>query len=144
MASEGLGIARLGHETRLKWHRLRRSACAAEFSADLMVQGLASGASMKPDVRVRTGGGLVMLQGADLARATTAAEPRTAIDRSPHVDILHDPFGSPVILPQSLAARLPFDMRDGSATIGRQSLDRLRRHFGQSRAPMIISGGCRR
>ena len=58
----GLQFSHLGHVTRLKWYRLRRSIADPEFGAAGMADGFRLGTSMALDLQVRADGGFVVLQ----------------------------------------------------------------------------------
>jgi glycerophosphoryl diester phosphodiesterase len=49
-------ILRDGHRTRLKWHRARRRLSDAPFTVPRIREGLAAGASVEIDVRIRRNG----------------------------------------------------------------------------------------
>jgi glycerophosphoryl diester phosphodiesterase len=51
-----LDIVRDGHRTRLKWHRARRRLSDAPFTVARIREGLAAGASVEIDVRIRRDG----------------------------------------------------------------------------------------
>jgi hypothetical protein len=54
---EGISIMIENSETRLKWHRLRRSMNDPVFGTAVMTAGFAQGASMELDLRVCGAGG---------------------------------------------------------------------------------------
>ncbi len=151
MAGTGLAISQGGRETRLKWHRLRRSAGDPEFSADVMAEGFRLGASMELDLRVRADGGFSVLHDADLTRETTGIGQVLLQTRADLAPLRYRQSGQPLILSEGLADLMPlahpdallqFDMKDDLATIGLRGLDHLVDLFGGSTAPIIFSGGC--
>lgn len=57
--------------TLLKWHRARRTAADAPFTAERIVEGLRAGASVEVDLRIHADHGFAILHDDDLAGATT-------------------------------------------------------------------------
>lgn len=151
MVGNGLAVSRSGRETRLKWHRLRRSRAEPEFSVEVMRDGFLRGASMELDLRLRADGGFVVLHDATLDRETTgvgAALDQTAQDLAV---VRYRQSGTALTLSEHLAELMPsahpnallqFDMKDDLEAIGSRGLDHLTDHFGHSAAPIIFSGGC--
>lgn len=147
MTGHGLAISHQGRTTRLKWHRLRRTKSEGVFSASVMAQGLRIGASLELDLRRRADGGFVVLHDDTFDRETTGSGPVTG-DLS---QVTYRTTGDKIILSEDLAAMLAeahpdallqFDLKDDLATIGQIGMDHLATYFGQSKAPLIFSGGC--
>jgi glycerophosphoryl diester phosphodiesterase len=148
--AEGIAIELNGYETRLKWHRLRRSKSDPEFGTAVMETGFALGASMELDLRVRADGGFVVLHDDMLERETTASGRVAGLTGDALLPISYRQSGDRLILSERLAAMMPsahpdallqFDMKDDLETVGRRGVDHLADHFGSVRSPIIFSGG---
>ncbi|MEI6096808.1 MAG: glycerophosphodiester phosphodiesterase family protein [Alphaproteobacteria bacterium] len=150
MVGDGLGIVGNDRDTRLKWHRLRRSLADPEFGADVMRAGFALGASMELDLNVRGDGGFVVLHDATLDRETTGRGKVADMTGAALGLITYVQSGQPLILSETLAgmitrahpnALLQFDMKDDLAAVGRRGVDHLVDLFGQTAGQIIFSGG---
>lgn len=148
--TQGLSLDRCGRQTRLKWHRLRRSLADPEFGAAVMAEGFRIGASMELDLRVRADGGFVVLHDATLARETNGSGRVRGMDVADLAALHYRESGAPLMMSETLAASMPsahpsavlqFDMKDDMEAIGPRGLDHLADLFGESRAPVIFSGG---
>ncbi|MBY5426248.1 glycerophosphodiester phosphodiesterase [Rhizobium leguminosarum] len=147
--AQGLEISHEGHRTRLKWHRLRKQFADPLFSAEVMAEGFAAGASMELDLRVRADGGFVVLHDKELEGETTghgAVAEKSGSDLS---DIRMQEGDRPLILSEDLAAMmqsthpaalLQFDMKDGYEAIGARGVAHLAAHFRDIAASVIVSG----
>jgi glycerophosphoryl diester phosphodiesterase len=146
---QGLEIVDGGHRARLKWHRLRRRMSDALFSAEVMRSGLALGASMELDLRVRADGGFVVLHNETLDGETTGYG--SVAEKS--IDDLHDirmkEGGRPLVLTEDLSALLQsahpeallqFDMKDDYRAIGEKGIAHLTRHFQNIATSVVVSG----
>lgn len=144
----GLAIAHEGFTTRLKWHRLRRSWADPLFSAAVMADGFALGASMELDLRVRKDSGFLVLHDADLEGETTG---NGLIAETRDVGGLRMiEGGGPVLTSESMAemlatahpdALLQFDMKDDFAAVGELGVAHLQRYFGGDLPCSIIVSG---
>ena len=148
---DGLSIADGAHKTRLKWHRLRTKLADPEFGSVVVAEGFRIGASMELDLRVRRDGGFVVVHDATLERETTGHGPVSEKSAADLTGVIYQQSQSPLILSENLAsmmhsahpdALLQFDMKDDLRTIGEKGLDHLVQVFGQTKAPIIFSGGC--
>ncbi|TLX08171.1 glycerophosphodiester phosphodiesterase family protein [Rhizobium sp. MHM7A] len=148
--SQGLEILHDGHRTRLKWHRLRKRVADPLFSAEVMAEGFAAGASMELDLRVRADGGFVVLHDRELEGETTGHGPIAAKTIADLRDISMRDGGRPLILSEDLAAMmqathpaalLQFDMKDDYEAIGTHGIEHLAVHFRDITASVIVSGG---
>ncbi len=147
----GLAIGLNGHQTRLKWHRLRRSMADPEFGAAAMAEGFRLGASMELDLCVRADGGFVVLHDETLDRETTGSGQVRMTTGPQLAKLTYRQSGLPLILSEDLAGLMPkahpdallqFDMKDDLQTIGTPGVAHLAAHFGRTSAPIIFSGGC--
>ncbi|AGS24092.1 glycerophosphoryl diester phosphodiesterase protein (plasmid) [Rhizobium etli] len=148
--AQGLEILHEGHRTRLKWHRLRKRFADPLFSAEVMAEGFAAGASMELDLRVRADGGFVVLHDEELEGETTGHGPIVKKSVADLRDIRMKQGGRPLILSEDLAAMmqsthpaalLQFDMKDDYEAIGAGGIEHLAEHFRDIAASVIISGG---
>lgn len=148
--AQGLEILHEGHRTRLKWHRLRKRFADPLFSAEVMAEGFAAGASMELDLRVRADGGFVVLHDEDLEGETTGHGPIAEKSLSDLRDIRMQGGDRPLILSEDLAAMLQaahpaallqFDMKDDYEAIGAQGIAHLSAHFQEIAASVIVSAG---
>ncbi|ANK95107.1 glycerophosphoryl diester phosphodiesterase protein (plasmid) [Rhizobium sp. N6212] len=148
--SQGLEISHEGHRTRLKWHRLRKRFADPLFSAEVMAEGFAAGASMELDLRVRADGGFVVLHDSELEGETTGRGPIAAKNVADLRDVRMKDGARPLILSEDLAdmmqathpaALLQFDMKDDYDAVGARGIEHLARHFRDIAASVIISGG---
>ncbi|WP_199287302.1 glycerophosphodiester phosphodiesterase [Rhizobium chutanense] len=148
--AQGLEISHAGHRTRLKWHRLRKSFADPLFSAAVMAEGFAAGASMELDLRVRADGGFVVLHDEDLEGETTGHGPITEKSMGDLGDIRMQEGDRRLILSEDLAAMmqsthpaalLQFDMKDDYEAIGARGIAHLAEHFSDIAASVIVSGG---
>lgn len=148
--AQGLEILHEGHRTRLKWHRLRKRFADPLFSAEVMAEGFAAGASMELDLRVRADGGFVVLHDEDLEGETTGHGPIAEKSLSDLRDIRMQGGDRPLILSEDLAAMLQaahpaallqFDMKDDYEAIGAQGIAHLAAHFQEIAASVIVSAG---
>ncbi|MBA1345532.1 glycerophosphodiester phosphodiesterase family protein [Rhizobium sp. WYCCWR 11146] len=146
---QGLEISHKGHRTRLKWHRLRKQFADPLFSAEVMAEGFASGASMELDLRVRADGGFVVLHDKELEGETTGHGPVAEKSVSDLSDIRMREGDRPLILSEDLAAMmqsthpaalLQFDMKDDFEAIGARGVEHLAAHFRDIAASVIVSG----
>ncbi len=147
--AEGLEITHEGHRTRLKWHRLRRRMSDPLFSADVMAEGFALGASMELDLRVRADGGYVVLHDAEFEGETTGTGP-IATKTVGQLDGIRMRDGKrPLLLSEDLSgmlraahpqALLQFDMKDDYDVIGERGMAHLAGHFRDIAASVIFSG----
>jgi len=147
-ALQGLALSREGHVTRLKWHRLRRRLSDPLFSAEVMADGFAAGASMELDLRVRRDGGFVVLHDGLLEGETTGQGPVADLAIN-ELKALHFQDGRPLIFTEDLAAMLhranpgallQFDMKDDFAAIGSNGVSHLTALFSETPTPVIVSG----
>ncbi|WP_179869766.1 glycerophosphodiester phosphodiesterase [Rhizobium chutanense] len=148
--AQGLEISHAGHRTRLKWHRLRKRFADPLFSAAVMAEGFAAGASMELDLRVRADGGFVVLHDEDLDGETTGHGPIAEKSMGDLSDIRMQEGDRPLILSEDLAAMmqsthpaalLQFDMKDDYEAIGARGIAHLAEHFRDIAASVIVSGG---
>lgn len=148
--AQGLEISHEGHRTRLKWHRLRKRFADPLFSAEVMAEGFAAGASMELDLRVRADGGFVVLHDEDFEGETTGHGPITEKRRSDLSDIRMREGDRPLILSEDLAAMLQsahpaallqFDMKDDYEAVGAGGITHLAAHFQDIAASVIVSAG---
>ncbi|MBY3237396.1 glycerophosphodiester phosphodiesterase [Rhizobium laguerreae] len=146
---QGLEISHEGHRTRLKWHRLRKRFSDPLFSAEVMAEGFAAGASMELDLRVRADGGFVVLHDKELEGETTGHGPVAEKSVSDLSDIRMPEGDRPLILSEDLAtmmqsthpaALLQFDMKDDYEAIGARGVAHLATHFRDIAASVIVSG----
>ncbi|MBY5455845.1 glycerophosphodiester phosphodiesterase [Rhizobium leguminosarum] len=147
--AQGLEISHEGHRTRLKWHRLRKRFADPLFSAEVMAEGFAAGASMELDLRVRADGGFVVLHDEDLEGETTGHGPITEKSIGDLSDIRMQEGNRPLIFSEDLAAMLQsahpaallqFDMKDDFEAIGDRGVEHLAAHFRDIAASVIVSG----
>lgn len=145
----GLAVTHGGHVTRLKWHRLRRRMKDPLFGAEVMVEGLALGASMELDLRVRRDGGFVVLHDG-LLEGETTGQGRIADLSLNEIKPFRFEDGRPLVFTEDLAtvlqkanpaALLQFDMKDDWAAIGSNGVSHLAALFADTPAPIIVSGG---
>ncbi|EJC83927.1 glycerophosphoryl diester phosphodiesterase [Rhizobium leguminosarum bv. trifolii WSM2297] len=148
--AQGLEISHAGHRTRLKWHRLRKRFADPLFSAEVMAEGFAAGASMELDLRVRADGGFVVLHDDDLEGETTGHGPITEKNIGDLRDIRMKEGDRPLILSEDLAAMmqsthpaalLQFDMKDDYEAIDVRGIEHLAAHFHDIAASVIVSAG---
>ncbi|MBB4293642.1 glycerophosphoryl diester phosphodiesterase [Rhizobium leguminosarum] len=148
--AQGLEISHEGHRTRLKWHRLRKRFADPLFSAAVMAEGFAAGASMELDLRVRADGGFVVLHDEELEGETTGHGPIAEKSMGDLSDIRMQEGDRPLILSEDLAAMmqsthpaalLQFDMKDDYEAIGARGIEHLAAHFRDIAASVIVSGG---
>ncbi|MDR9804036.1 glycerophosphodiester phosphodiesterase [Rhizobium hidalgonense] len=148
--AQGLEISHLGHRTRLKWHRLRKRFADPLFSAEVMAEGFAAGASMELDLRVRADGGFVVLHDEELEGETTGHGPIAEKSIGDIGDIRMKEGDRPLILSEDLAAMLQsahpaallqFDMKDDYGAIGARGIEHLAAHFRDIAASVIVSAG---
>ncbi|TAV41821.1 glycerophosphodiester phosphodiesterase (plasmid) [Rhizobium leguminosarum] len=148
--AQGLEISHEGHRTRLKWHRLRKQCADPLFSAEVMAEGFAAGASMELDLRVRADGGFVVLHDEDLEGETTGHGPVAEKSIGDLRDIRMQEGDRPLIFSEDLAAMmqsthptalLQFDMKDDFEAIGARGIAHLAAHFQDIAASVIVSGG---
>ncbi|RFB85343.1 glycerophosphodiester phosphodiesterase [Rhizobium leguminosarum bv. trifolii] len=146
--AQGLEISHEGHRTRLKWHRLRKRFADPLFSADVMAEGFAAGASMELDMRVRADGGFVVLHDRKLDGETTGHGPIAEKSLGDLGDIRMKEGDRPLILSEDLAAMmqsthpaalLQFDMKDDYEAIGARGIAHLAAHFRDIAASVIVS-----
>lgn len=147
-AATGLALVHQGRTIRLKWHRLRRRMADPLFSAEIMAEGFALGASMELDLRVRRDGGFVVLHDERLEGETTG-QGLVADFTLNELKSLTFKDGRPLIFTEDLAARLhkanpeallQFDMKDDLQAIGSNGLSHLTALFSNIPAPVIVSG----
>ncbi|MBB4237304.1 glycerophosphodiester phosphodiesterase [Rhizobium esperanzae] len=148
--AQGLEISHEGHRTRLKWHRLRKRFADPLFSAEVMAEGFAAGASMELDLRVRADGGFVVLHDEELEGETTGYGPIAEKSFGDLSAIRMKEGDRPLILSENLAAMLQsahpaallqFDIKDDYAAIGARGIEHLAAHFRDISASVIVSGG---
>lgn len=148
--AQGLEISHEGHRTRLKWHRLRKRFADPLFSAEVMAEGFAAGASMELDLRVRADGGFVVLHDRTLDGETTGHGPIAKKTIGDLGDIRMKEGDRPLILSEDLAAMmqsthpaalLQFDMKDDYEAIGARGIEHLAAHFRDIAASVIVSAG---
>ena len=148
--ADGLEILHAGHRTRLKWHRLRKRFADPLFSAEVMAEGFAAGASMELDLRVRADGGFVVLHDRKLEGETTGHGAIADKSLGDLRGVLMKEGGRPLILSEDLAAMmqsthpaalLQFDMKDDFEAIGAKGIEHLAAHFRDIAASVIVSGG---
>ncbi|UWU32749.1 glycerophosphodiester phosphodiesterase (plasmid) [Rhizobium sp. WSM1274] len=148
--AQGLEISHEGHRTRLKWHRLRKRFADPLFSAEVMAEGFAAGASMELDLRVRADGGFVVLHDEDLEGETTGHGSVAEKSIGDLGDIRMQEGDRPLIFSEDLAAMmqsthptalLQFDMKDDFKAIGARGIAHLATHFRDIAASVIVSGG---
>ncbi|MCA2410194.1 glycerophosphodiester phosphodiesterase (plasmid) [Rhizobium leguminosarum bv. viciae 248] len=147
--AQGLEISHEGHCTRLKWHRLRKRFSDPLFSAEVLAEGFAAGASMELDLRVRADGGFVVLHDKELEGETTGHGPVAEKSVSDLSEIRMQEGDRPLILSEDLAAMmqsthpaalLQFDMKDDYKAIGARGVAHLATHFRDIAASVIVSG----
>lgn len=147
---QGLEISHEGHRTRLKWHRLRKRFADPLFSAEVMAEGFATGASMELDLRVRGDGGFVVLHDEELEGETTGRGPIAAKTAADLRNVRMRDGARPLILSEDLAdmmqathpaALLQFDMKDDYEAVGTRGIEHLAVHFHNITASVIVSGG---
>nr|OAP93196.1 glycerophosphodiester phosphodiesterase [Rhizobium leguminosarum] len=148
--AQGLEISHEGHRTRLKWHRLRKRFADPLFSAEVMAEGFAAGASMELDLRVRADGGFVVLHDEELEGETTG-HGAIAKKRIGDLSAIRMQEGDrPLVLSEDLAAMLQsahpaallqFDMKDDYEVVGATGIAHLAAHFQDIAASVIVSGG---
>ncbi|WP_455273778.1 glycerophosphodiester phosphodiesterase [Rhizobium herbae] len=140
-----------GHSVRLKWHRLRRQLADPLFSLDVMQMGLAQGASMELDLRVRADGGFVVLHDEDLEGETTGQGRISQKNLKELSDARMRDGDRALTFSEDLAlmlqsahpdALLQFDMKDDYEAIGEKGIAHLAAHFQTMRASVIVSGHC--
>ncbi|MGV4792105.1 glycerophosphodiester phosphodiesterase family protein [Rhizobium sp. F40D2] len=148
--AQGLEISHEGHRTRLKWHRLRKRFADPLFSAEVMAEGFAAGASMELDLRVRADGGFVVLHDEELDGETSGHGPIAKMSIGDLGDIRMKEGERPLILSEDLAAMmqsthpaalLQFDMKDDYEAIGASGIEHLAAHFRDIAASVIVSAG---
>ncbi|HWT59626.1 MAG TPA: glycerophosphodiester phosphodiesterase family protein [Rhizobium sp.] len=148
--AQGLEISHEGHRTRLKWHRLRKRFADPLFSAEVMAEGFAAGASMELDLRVRADGGFVVLHDEELDGETSGHGPIAKMSIGDLGDIRMKEGDRPLILSEDLAAMmqsthpaalLQFDMKDDYEAIGASGIEHLAAHFRDIAASVIVSAG---
>ena len=144
----GLNIAHLGHSTRLKWHRLRRSFSDPLFGPEIMAEGFRLGASMELDLRVRGDGGFVLLHDEELEGETTGHGLVRNASASELRGLRMRDGGHGLTLSEDLAvmldaahpdAGLQFDMKDDLATVGDRGMDHIADHFRDAGSQIIVS-----
>jgi glycerophosphoryl diester phosphodiesterase len=144
----GLGIDNAGHQTRLKWHRLRRRLVDPLFGRQVMTDGFALGASMELDMRVRADHGFAVLHDPVLEGETTGHGPVAKASAVQIAATMMKSGGTPPILSEDLAGMLPdahpdallqFDMKDGYDAIGPDGIEHLRHHFAGAGRKIIVS-----
>jgi glycerophosphoryl diester phosphodiesterase len=144
----GLTITHLGHPTRLKWHRLRRSFSDPLFGRQTMAEGFRLGASMELDLRVRGDGGFVVLHDEELQGETTGHGLVRMASVSELRGLCMIDGGHDLTLSEDLAAMLDaahpdallqFDMKDGFATVSESGMDHIADHFRDAGSQIIIS-----
>ncbi|KKX27122.1 glycerophosphodiester phosphodiesterase family protein [Rhizobium sp. LC145] len=144
----GLTITHLGHPTRLKWHRLRRSFSDPLFGRQTMAEGFRLGASMELDLRVRGDGGFVVLHDEELQGETTGHGLVRMASVSELRGLCMIDGGHDLTLSEDLAAMLDaahpdallqFDMKDGFATVSESGMDHIADHFRHAGSQIIIS-----
>jgi len=152
----GLAIHDGGHVVRLKWHRMKRRIGDIPFTASILAEAFALGASSEIDLRVTGEGGFAVLHDATLDRETTgrgavAAMPDQALRdfymRTPD----GEPTREPLLLLDDLAALagreaaagtlVQLDLKEEAVAI----TDRVVQRFAATLAPVadrfILSGG---
>ena len=146
----GLEILHEGHRTLLKWHRLRKRFADPLFSAEVMAEGFAAGASMELDLRVRADGGFVVLHDEELEGETSGHGLIAEKSKDDLRGVLMQEGNRPLILSEDLAAMmqsthpaalLQFDMKDDYEAIGAKGIEHLAAHFRDIAASVIVSGG---
>lgn len=148
--ASGLQIEFEGHQTLLKWHRLRRRMTDPLFSAEVMAEGFKAGASMELDLRVRADGGFVVLHDRQLEGETSGhgiiAEKSLADLRN----LRMNDGNRPLLYSEDLAAMLQsahpdallqFDMKDDYEVIGEKGIAHLAEHLQKISASVIVSAG---
>ena len=105
--ADGLSIALNGRPARLKWHRLRRSMGDPEFGTAVMTAGIALGASLELDLRVRGDGGFVVLHDDLLERETTGTGRVANWTGDALRAITYRQSGDRLILSEALAPMMP-------------------------------------
>lgn len=146
----GLLITHASHETRLKWHRLRRFAADPEFGVAVMTEGFRLGASMELDLQMRADGGFAVLHdetlerettGHGLAAAHTGAELSALRYRSqPCAPILSENLAT-MLTDAHPNALLQFDMKNTSEQVGARGIDHFADLFADRCSKIIVSGG---
>jgi glycerophosphoryl diester phosphodiesterase len=128
---------------------LRKRFADPLFSAEVMAEGFAAGASMELDLRVRADGGFVVLHDEDLEGETTGHGPITEKSIGDLSDIRMQEGNRPLIFSEDLAAMLQsahpaallqFDMKDDFEAIGDRGVEHLAAHFRDIAASVIVSG----
>ncbi|ANL50344.1 MULTISPECIES: glycerophosphodiester phosphodiesterase [Rhizobium] len=148
--AQGLEILHEGQRTRLKWHRLRKRFADRLFSAQVMAEGFAIGASMELDLRVRADGGFVVLHDSELEGETTGHGPIAGTSLADLRKIRMKDGDRPLTLSEDLAAMmqsshpaalLQFDIKDDYEAIGVGGIAHLAEHFRDVSASVIVSAG---
>lgn len=157
MKPTGIRIVHAAGVTRLKWHRARRFADDAPFSAARIAQGFRSGASFEVDIRPHGDGGFVVLHDETLDRETTGRGPvrsaglatlrglrmrgpdGTAAALAPLlledlVDLAADPEASADALCQ-------LDLKADVADLGAQAMAAFAQAVGRAPERFVVSGG---
>lgn len=146
----GTDLFHNGHQTRLKWHRLRRSMADPEFGAAVMAEGFRLGASMELDLQVRADGGFVVMHDARLERETTGHGLVAGLTGPDLARVRYRMQDRALILSEELAgmltvahprALLQFDMKNDLAEVRPRGVDHLADLFGGQTGSIIVSGG---
>lgn len=146
----GLDIVHNGHQTRLKWHRLRRSMTDPEFGAAVMAEGFRLGASMELDLQVRADGGFVVMHDETLERETLGHGRVADMTGAELAEMRYSAQDCPLILSEDLARMLPvahprallqFDMKNDLAEVGPRGVAHLADLFSRQSHAIIVSGG---
>ena len=137
----GLALHDGDHVVRLKWHRMKRRIGDVPFTASILAEAFALGASSEIDLRVTGDGGFAVLHDATLDRETTgrgavAAMPDQALRdlymRTPD----GEPTGEPLLLLDDLVALAARDAAPGTLV----QLD-LKEEAAPVADRFILSGG---
>jgi len=144
----GLAIIHNAQSARLKWHRLRRRQHDPLFSSAVLKEGLALGASMELDLRVRADGGFVVLHDDRLEGETAGSglvsEASSADLRKLRMKVGGERLTLSEDLPDILSlahpdALLQFDLKDGMTAIGKRGLDYLAANVKSFGKQVIVS-----
>lgn len=150
-------LSRGGATTILKWHRARRTAGDAPFTAARIAEGLRAGACVEVDLLIHADRGFVVLHDDDLATATTGeGKVRKTSAACLRSLTLRDPAGrpsdSPVLLLEDLAdllagetlpatALLQLDVKVTASALDREIVDGFARAVEPIARHTILSCG---
>lgn len=142
---------------RLKWHRARRTAADAPFTATRILEGMRAGASVEVDLLLHADRGFAVLHDDDLAAATTGKGKvrKASPDYLRTLELCDDagrPCGDRVLLLEDLAdllrgrtlppgATLQLDVKEVESAMRREVVDSFARAAEPVAAHAILSCG---